>query len=269
MLVFSDLDRSIIFSNKFIDTDIDYTNIEVYEGKEISYISKFTIDMIREIQKNGVFIPTTTRTVDQFDRIGFSEFNIEFQWVIAANGGIILKDGEVLGSWKKRVDEILLKSKPIDKVIERFKKYENNPGILKLRKAEELFFYLVVDLDIFKFYMIEGFIEELDSLGWKVYFSGRKIYFLPKGITKENAVKYLSDNIGVDKFYTIGDSFMDEGMLSMSSNPFTLKHGELAKVAYDKGFALSKLDGMKGTEEVLKNIIQNGELSKETNTARA
>ena len=38
MIIFSDLDRSVIYSNKFLDADIEYESIEIYNGKEISYI---------------------------------------------------------------------------------------------------------------------------------------------------------------------------------------------------------------------------------------
>ncbi len=34
MIVFSDLDRSIIYSNKFLNADSKYANIEVYREKK-------------------------------------------------------------------------------------------------------------------------------------------------------------------------------------------------------------------------------------------
>lgn len=78
MIVFSDLDRSIIYSNKFLNADSKYTNIEIYREKEISYISLDTINLIKQIQYYGMFIPTTTRTVEQFKRIEFNKYGIYF-----------------------------------------------------------------------------------------------------------------------------------------------------------------------------------------------
>ena len=78
MVVFSDLDRSIIYSNKFIG-NLDkktYECIEFIDEKEISYISFKTIELIKELTKNNLFIPTTTRTIEQFQRINFSKYNI-------------------------------------------------------------------------------------------------------------------------------------------------------------------------------------------------
>lgn len=269
MLVFSDLDRSIIYSNKFLNTDVDYSNIEVYEGREISYVSKYTIDMIKQIQKRGFFIPATTRTLNQFSRIEFSKFGINFPWVITSNGGVILRNGEILESWQVKLKEILSKSKSIDEVVESFKKYKDCPGILKFRKAEELFFYLVVDLEVFKINMLKEFTDTLDTIGWKVFMSGRKIYFLPRGLTKENAVKYLAEVVGIETFYSIGDSLMDDGMLSLSDNPYALKHGELSSIALVRGFDISISEGMKGTEEILQSIIIKGNITEELNTAGA
>ena len=269
MLVFSDLDRSIIYSNKFLNTDVDYSNIEVFEGREISFVSKLTIDMIKQIQKRGLFIPATTRTLNQFNRIEFSKFGINFPWVITSNGGVILRNGEVLESWKVKLKEVLSKSKSIDEVVESFEKYKDCPGILKFRKAEELFFYLVVDLEVFKINMLQEFTDTLDTIGWKVFVSGRKIYFLPSGLTKENAVKYLAKEVGIETFYSIGDSLMDDGMLSLSDNPYTLKHGELSNIALARGFESSESVGMKGTEEILKSIIIKVKIGEELNAVKA
>ena len=72
MYIFSDLDRTIIYSNKFLDTDVRYQNIEKYEGRDISYISLNTIRYIKKLQDMGMFIPTTTRTTEQFNRINFN-----------------------------------------------------------------------------------------------------------------------------------------------------------------------------------------------------
>lgn len=264
MYVFSDLDRSIIYSNKFRKKEIEHLNIEIYNGKEISYISNSTIEKINEIQKKGMFIPTTTRTLEQFNRIEFSKLSLHFDWAITTNGGVILKNGKPLDSWESKLKNNLKDSEDIDKLIEKFGKFKEIPGILKFRKAENLFFYIVVDTDTFKIDMLGEFIEKLELINWNFFVSGRKIYFLPKTLNKENAVKYLADRLEIDTFYSIGDSMMDRGMLSVADIGFVLKHGELAEETSD-GFIYSTYEGMLGSEEIL-DIILNRDFGLEKST---
>ena len=43
MVVFSDLDRSIIYSKRFLGKDKSELEIEIYKNENISYISKKTV----------------------------------------------------------------------------------------------------------------------------------------------------------------------------------------------------------------------------------
>ncbi|MEX6587103.1 HAD hydrolase family protein [Paraclostridium bifermentans] len=262
MIIFSDLDRSVIYSNKFLDTDIEYESIEIYNGKEISYISIDTIKHIKKIQEDGLFIPTTTRTVEQFQRINFTSKNMEFDWAITSNGGNILKHNKVFEDWRNEVEKILQKVFPIEKMVSDFEKYIKLPGITNFKIAENLFFYIVVDWNYFEVSMIEEYTSLLGSKGWIFYISGRKIYFLPKDISKENAISYLANYIGVKKFSVIGDSTMDLGMLNIGATSYVLKHGDLLNYDIDKRIIVSNFEGMMGSEEVLSNIIEKFNIEK-------
>ncbi|MDB0441372.1 hypothetical protein C4R89_18090 [Clostridioides difficile] len=255
MIVFSDLDRSIIYSDKFLNTDKRYTNIEIYKGKEISYISLNTINLIKQIQYYGMFVPTTTRTIEQFKRIEFNKYGIYFPWSITSNGGVILKDNEILKSWSEKIDKLKSNYEPIESMVDKFKTYLNIEGITNFKVAEDTFFYIVVDLKKFNLDSIREYINILESKNWRLYVSGRKIYFIPKEISKENAIKYLTKELGIEDFYAIGDSIMDYGMLDISSNAYVLKHGDINKSEARNKFIASKSDGMSGTEEILSKIL--------------
>ncbi|MCC0782247.1 HAD hydrolase family protein [Clostridioides sp. ES-S-0108-01] len=255
MIVFSDLDRSIIYSDKFLNTNSEYTNIEIYREKEISYISLDTINLIKQIQYYGMFIPTTTRTVEQFKRIGFNKYGIHFPWSITSNGGIILKNNEILKSWSERIDKLKSDYEPIESMIEKFRDYLNIDGITNFKVAEDTFFYIVVDFSKFNLDLIKEYINILESKNWRFYVSGRKIYFIPKEISKENAIKYLTKELEIESFYAIGDSIMDYGMLNISNKAYVLRHGDINKNEIENSFLLSSFSGMSGTEEILANIL--------------
>ncbi|MBY2477685.1 HAD hydrolase family protein [Clostridioides difficile] len=255
MIVFSDLDRSIIYSDKFLDTDKEYTNIEIYREKEISYISLDTINLIKQIQYYGMFIPTTTRTVEQFRRIEFNKYGIHFPFSITSNGAIILKDNKILKSWSEEIEKLKPNYEPIESMIEKFKDYLDIEGITNFKVAENTFFYIVVDFAKFNLGSIKEYLNILESKNWKFYVSGRKIYFIPKEISKENAIKYLTKELQIESFYAIGDSVMDYGMLNISNKAYVLKHGDINKNETENSFISSTFNGMSGTEEILSNIL--------------
>ena len=71
MIFFSDLDRTLIYSKNFIKDRDKLHCIEVLDGKEISYISKDTIKLLKKVLQDKKFIPTTTRSIELFTRLKF------------------------------------------------------------------------------------------------------------------------------------------------------------------------------------------------------
>ena len=162
MVVFSDLDRSIIYSKKFLKED-DQLDIEIYKGENISYISKDTVELIKKIKNDSHFIPATTRTIEQIKRINFKKYGLDFKYVITSNGGNILIDGMIDREYKILIDEKLKSSSPISEVVNLFEGYKSIEGILKFRVVEDLFFYIVIDEDIFDLKNIEEAHDEEDT----------------------------------------------------------------------------------------------------------
>ncbi|KMW25004.1 hypothetical protein HMPREF0977_00867 [Clostridium sp. 1_1_41A1FAA] len=107
MVVFSDLDRSIIYSKRFLGEDKSELEIEIYKNENISYISKKTVKLIKQLQKNIEFIPTTTRNIEQFKRIEFSKYDIDFKYAITSNGGNILVNGQIDSEYKDYINQKL------------------------------------------------------------------------------------------------------------------------------------------------------------------
>ena len=240
MIVFSDLDRSIIYSKRFLKDDTTKLEIEIYNGENISYISKETVELIKKIKQNSYFIPTTTRTIEQFKRISFSKYGLDFKYAVTSNGGNILVNGEV------------------DKdIIELLENYKSIKGIKKIRKAEELFLYIVIDRDTFDFKLLQPFIDEIKKLNWDTYINGTKIYFLPAELKKSTAVKYLCNKLQHKDTFAIGDSIMDKDMLDVCKNSYVLKHGELSNLIDNNcdNLSISTRQSFNGTEEILNKII--------------
>ncbi|MBU5336864.1 HAD hydrolase family protein [Intestinibacter bartlettii] len=256
MVVFSDLDRSIIYSKRFLGENSKELEIEVYKGENISYISQKTVNLIKEINKNSCFIPTTTRTTEQFKRIEFSKYGLNFKYAITSNGGNILIDGDIDKDYKIFIEKKLELSSSIDDTIKLLEKYKSVYGIKKIRKAEEFFFYIVVDKEEFDLRSIEGFIREIKGLNWDTYKNGTKVYFVPSALKKSTAIKYICDKLNYKQTFAIGDSIMDKDMLEFCRSSYLLGHGDLVNILQKENpFLVSKKSGFEGTEEVLNSII--------------
>ena len=91
-----DLDNTLIYSYKH-DIGADKINVEQYQGREISFITSRTFELLKEVAEKTVFVPTTTRTVEQYGRIDLGIHTP--QYALVCNGGILLKNGVEDSEW--------------------------------------------------------------------------------------------------------------------------------------------------------------------------
>ncbi|AVK47529.1 hypothetical protein AXY43_05540 [Clostridium sp. MF28] len=256
MIYFSDLDRTLIYSNKFIGKEQNEICIETINCEEISYMSLKSIEYLREILKHKKFIPTTTRSIEQYRRINFEEQDIYFEWSIVSNGGNILYKGEVVKEWNEILNEKMKTCESLELVMERFKEnYSNACGIKKIRDVDDIFFYIVIDKEVFDENYIENFKEFLLKFRWDLYVNDRKIYFLPKVVTKEAAIEFLSSYLNEKKFGVLGDSIMDLNMLKCAQNAYIPRGSYIESYEVNGNAYISLKGGFEGIEEILKSIL--------------
>ena len=261
MIYFSDLDRTIICSKKLIQENENPICIEYIDDNEISYISQDIINKVDALNTSKIFIPTTTRSIEQFKRIDFKKFGINFKYAITSNGACILKDGEVLDSWKEHIDLLKENSTKLDILIKDYKeKFSKDIELYinKFRIVEDNFFYIVLNKDITNIDFLNDFIEHLEKHGWVYFKNYSKVYFLPKGMTKENAITFLVENeLKSPTFNALGDSNMDAGMLSMATKAYIPKHGHIASTFKHDNLYVSNNCGLKGINEILDVILNS------------
>ena len=262
MIYFSDLDRTIICSNKLLKENEEAICIEYVDNKETSYISNEIIENVKLLNSTKLFIPATTRSLEQFKRIQFNKFGINFKYSITSNGAHILKDGEILDSWKEEVKLLKSMATEMDILVDEYNnKFSEliNPRIQKFKVVEDNFFYLVLNKDNKSdITFLNDFIKYIESNGWQYYKNCSKVYFLPKGITKENAIEFLiRTEFNNEKFNALGDSCMDAGMLSIANKAYIPKHGDISSSFKHSNLYVSEATGLEGIKEILDYIINN------------
>ena len=263
MIFASDLDRTLIYSRRFIK-EVEKDNIvpvELYNEKIISYMTKQSLRLLQEISSKAMFIPITTRSIEQYSRISIFDESISIKYAVTTNGGTILIDKKLDTEWEDIVNRELKKCDSLEKVIETHKRMVKNPSILRYRVADEKFFYNIIDLNSVNEtchdYYAE-FDEYLEKAKWSKYDQGRKVYYVPNVLTKEKALMYIMKKEGIEKTIVSGDSIMDLSMLEIASQGFVPLHGDLCDCLSDEHKKHINLmsEGFKGTEEIL-NIVKD------------
>jgi hypothetical protein len=104
--------------------------------------------------------------------------------------------------------------------------------VRKHRVAEDLFAYLVVEREL----LPEEWVKELavwaESQGWTVSLQGRKVYAVPKPLTKSAAMREVARRTGAELTLAAGDSLLDADLLLAVDRAWRPGHGELADTEF-------------------------------------
>lgn len=257
MIIASDLDRTLIYSARALrefgyPSMTDLKPVEKRDGEWISYMTEASFNHLLEISKKYIFVPITTRTTSQFKRIEIFQKNIPLEYAVTTNGAIILKNGEPVKEWTRLISsKIRMESASIQEMLSFFQK-ENISFKGEIKQVEDLFFY----------FLLENPPEEksalslmADKFGWKVSLQGRKLYFMPKGINKGDALSFICNQIGTKALAGSGDSILDLDFLERCSNRYIPNHGELILGGEARGFNVTKSKGILAGEEILSKLL--------------
>lgn len=270
-VVACDLDRTLIYSRAAMalpdGPEPALVCVEHYDGAPLSYVTERAERLLVELAASAVVVPTTTRTRAQLARIRIP--GPPSPYAIAANGGILLVDGEPDASWTAAVRELLAAtSVPLADVREHMRTAFDDAWTLSRREAEELFCYAVVD----RAALPEGFVADLSGWaaerGWTVSLQGRKLYVVPSALTKGAAVTALAERVGAAHVLAAGDSLLDADLLDAAHAGVRPAHGELAESGWTRPHvAVTARAGILAGEDVLTWLL--GEVTRGTVGAHA
>ncbi|KNB52934.1 hypothetical protein [Streptomyces caatingaensis] len=229
----SDLDRTLVYSSaalRLAGPDAAAPRllcVEVYEGRPLSFLTEGAAGVLAGIARTGAFVPATTRTLAQYARVRLP--GPPPRYAVCANGGEILVDGEPDPGWRARVRRAVADGcAPLAAVRDRVARTADPAWLLKDRTADGLFAYLVVDRER----LPEGWVDDLAAWagerGWNVSLQGRKVYAVPRPVTKGAAVTEVARRAGAGRVLAAGDSLLDADLLLAADLGWRPGHGELA-----------------------------------------
>lgn len=203
----SDLDNTLIYSHR---RSIPEPKLpaEYLDGRIISYMTERTLRYFSE-QKSVELIPVTTRTEAQYRRIGIFQNEIPCRYALVCNGAVLLENGVSQQDW---LEETLRLGEAGFAEIERLRALMKDSAFSEhMHYAEPGILYFVPE-------ETEPVEQQLlacaDPEMVMVCVNGRKVYCIPRTLTKGVAVRRLRDRLHMETLIAAGDSTMDVPMLN-------------------------------------------------------
>ena len=259
MILITDLDRTTIFSKKFLK-EVELDAIECVEGiqkhlfapvKEISFMSKKAVELLQELTKKISVVPATARTMKEFKRVKYFR---KMKYAITTGGGIILHNGQVLKEWDRIVENEIYSQKQafrnICEVLEKQAFITQKPCVLDGK-------YIFTKTDNSD--ACYDFLQKiLGNDSWNIFIERRKVYIMPSFITKENAVDFICQMQKEKKRIVAGDTNMDKGMLISADIAYVPSHGSILKQIVPEDFRNLRIlkGGIFSGETMFKEILK-------------
>ncbi|MFC4603766.1 HAD family hydrolase [Rhodococcus kronopolitis] len=270
VLIATDLDRTMIYSHSAIElggpsaTEPVLRCVEHYDGSPLSFVTETGAALLRELTTVATVVPTTTRTVAQFERIALP--GAPWRYAITSNGGNILVDGVPDPQWRSQIDtSIRSDGATLDEVTAELRTRVSDDWVRTFRTADELFCYLVVEPDAVPAGFLAQWHRWCRERGWGASQQGRKIYTMPAPVSKGRAVAEVRARLVADGtlaadslLLAAGDGALDADMLVAAHAAIRPRHGELESLNWQyPSVSVTESAGIAAGEEILRWFARN------------
>lgn len=224
-MFFTDLDRTIIFSKRFVKGVNDpLVVVETKEGREISYMTKKSLSLLQEIKECTQFVPVTARKWEEIMRIGFISDDLPDVVVCEAGRSIFLK-GKRDASWDEKIHQMMKdETQNLHTAFKRFQKEMSGLGYPAWAINEYMMMTKVAGWTEEAQSFVEGMTDWFLEKGYRLQIQERKVYLTPMKISKGAAVRYLMECFKPGNSLSSGDAEMDHGMFEHTVHQIAPKH---------------------------------------------
>jgi hypothetical protein len=260
-VVACDLDRTLIYSAAALGLNAPDAEApalvvaEVYRGAPVSFLTRVADRLLTALCTVAEVVPTTTRTVAQYRRIRLADHRPAY--AVTSNGGRILVDGRADGDWSVRTATLLAGAcAPLEQVADRMRRAADPGWLRRLHTAEDLFCYAVVDRAKLPCPVVADLTGWCAERGWTVSVQGRKLYCVPRLLTKSAAVEEVRRRAGAARMVAAGDSLLDAELLAAADIAVRPAHGELEEARWNAPHLMvTAARGVLGGEEVVVRLL--------------
>lgn len=252
------------------NTDVPTVCVEHLEGAPLSFMTTAAALRMQTLTEPAAVIPTTTRTIKQFNRIQLP--GAPWRYAITSNGGNILVDGVPDLRWRIDIDaKVRAGGATLSEITAELRTRIDDSWVTKFREADDLFCYLVVRPKE----VPAGFLAEWDAWcrarGWSASQQGRKIYSMPDVVCKSHAVAEVrrrlleSGELAIEaRTFAAGDGALDAEMLRAADYAIRPRHGELEHLNWTHpNLTITRATGILAGEEIINWFIKGSPQSAE------
>ncbi|TYO95305.1 hypothetical protein [Desulfallas thermosapovorans] len=228
MIFASDLDRTLIYSSKFTG-DYPAPVKAVETGDYYSYMTAAAAELLKDLAGKVLFVPCTTRTMEQYRRIGFLQKEVPCRYAVTSNGANILVNGVPDTAYRAGIMRDMAgdcaAGPDILKVFGRL----SGAGFWSapMRHADEAFYYCIVERDKVPLQELADFSNWAGKQNWHVSLQGRKLYLVPRVVNKWSALQRVVRMAGDHRVVAAGDSLLDLPLVQGADYAISPAHGEL------------------------------------------
>lgn len=263
VMVASDLDGTLIFSARVKPGQAAPSEptrvVEYLDGKPLSSVTLSAWDSLRTLMGASLYVPVTTRSREQFERITFPRTP---RYALCSNGGVLLSDGAADPEWSSWVHGLVAQAAPLDDVEAILSSAMGQPWAKRVRVWEGLFCYLVAHniADVPGEFIAEV-TDRITALGWTVSVQSNKIVAVPAGMSKAASVARLRQRVSEEAgapvtLLATGDSVLDAPMMEAADQSIRPAHGELHDRNYaPSGLSVTKATGADAGAEILRWML--------------
>lgn len=210
VLFAADLDGTLIHSHRhWRPGDVV---VEMLHGKPQSFMTENAVSLLRELQQYAVFVPITSRSIDQYRRIVWPKGIAPPRLAIVSNGGNVLVDGELSAEWSRASEKMI---QPYRAKVEQAYRALMGTGLAASGRVADGMFAAAAFKDNRTAARAYGETVFPDGL-WSAR-SGRKIFAGPPGVDKKTALcRLMKQDERIPPLIAAGDSIMDIGMLQIA-----------------------------------------------------
>lgn len=255
MIFASDLDRTLIYSKRFLQEGLTYEVIEKKGEEPISHMTVEAMKLLSEINSEVLFVPVTTRTKDEYNRVAYIQ-ELSPEYTIVSNGGKILINGEESEDWNRHVQNTLSTMEhTLDEIRDVFFN-DTDVTLFNIQKKCDDMFWMFRLLDETNGIEIMTKLKPLmKEKGWDLTQTGHKMYLVPSELTKWKALSFLAEKLNEGVIVAAGDSLMDLEMVSNATVGITPAHGEIVETgSAGPAVVITNESGLLAGQEILEKV---------------
>lgn len=229
VLVASDLDGTLVYSARSSAlAAAALTCVERIDGVPAGFMTGAAVSGLFRLAERTTFVPVTSRAPEQLARVTLPRS----RYAVAANGGLLLVDGVAEPSWSAAVVARLAGAAGLDEVWRHMADACRPQWTAALRNVAGLFCYAVVRAESLPGGFVATESAWAASRGWRVSAQGRKVFWVPRQLTKSAAVAEIARRVGAGTLLAAGDSLLDLDLLAGADLGIRPRHGELAAAGW-------------------------------------